>query len=171
MDVLGGISVEAFKILAVVVALLVGAGILLSSAKAWHWAIVGAVASYMVITAGIGMYVMMHISDPRWSVGKEPLIVAPSISETPIIGPQLEPIDNFMGNAATKLNELLSIQYALPVASEFFNQAIWAFGATIVALIAALVVQRRQKKRHDARQDRRISRLYRHVGIAEDDIG
>lgn len=139
---LSGISVDGFKILAVVVALLVGVGVFFGFFRRWYWALFAAVFSYMVLTAGTGVYVLMHLNDPRWSVGKEPLLQAPTLSGAPVVGELMKPLEGFLRDAATSINELASFRHALPVAQEFFALAGWALLVLVPVTIVALVVSR-----------------------------
>jgi hypothetical protein len=172
MDVLSDISVETFKILAVGLAVLVGVGVFFGFFKKWQWALFGAVFAYMATTAGVGLYILLHINDPRWSAGREPLLKAPSISDTPIIGQYLEPLNGFLDNTATSINELTAFRYALPVAQEFFGLAGWAFLALLPVTALALFVSRIQAANQATRQRQELRRLRialdetrRHVGM------
>jgi hypothetical protein len=143
MDVvLSGISVEWFKVIAAIGSLLIGVAVYFSFFKRWYWAIVAAVFTYMVFTAGIGVYVLMHITDPRWSVGRDPLLQAPSLGGTPVIGEMMRPLDDFLRDMATSVNELTSFRHALPVAQDFFALAGWSLLVLVPVAIMALAISR-----------------------------
>lgn len=140
--IFNSVSVDGFKILAVMVALLVGIGVFYGFFKRWYWALFATVFTYMIVTAGIGVYVLMHINDARWSVGKAPLLQAPSMGNTPVIGEMMRPLDDFMRDTAMSINELVSFRHALPVAQDFFALSGWALLALIPVAIMALAVSR-----------------------------
>lgn len=171
MDVvLSGISIEWFKILSFVMAAVVGAGLILAFRRKWQWGIVGAVAAYMVATAGVGIYILLHISDPRWSADKDPLLQAPSFSDTPLVGPSLEPLDGFLNDAASSINELAAFRHAIPIAQEFFGLAGWAFLILIPLTLAAIVIGKFQPspEQQEIRELRdELRQVRRHVGMED----
>lgn len=140
--ILNSVSVDGFKITAVIVSLLVGIGVFYGFFKRWYWALFATVFTYMIVTAGIGVYVLMHINDARWSEGEAPLLQAPSVGNTPVIGEMMRPLDDFMRDATTSINELVSFRHALPVAQDFFALSGWALVALVPVAIMALVVSR-----------------------------
>lgn len=141
MDVL---SIEGFKILAVIVALMVGVGVYFLYFRKWYWGLVGAAFTYVLAMVVAGVYVLLHINDPRWSSGKEPLLEAPKVSEAPIIGQYLEPLGAFLNNTANTINDFVAFQHALPVAQDFFTLALWGLAVLLPALIVATVMSRLQ---------------------------
>jgi len=143
MDVvLSGISVEGFKVAAAVGSLLIGVAVYFGFFRRWYWAIFAAIFTYMILTAGVGVYVLMHITDPRWSVGRDPLLQAPSLGGTPVIGERLLPLDDFLRDMATSVNEFTSFRHALPVAQDFFALAGWSLLALVPVAIMALAISR-----------------------------
>lgn len=169
MDVLGSIGVETFKILAAILATVVGLALLAGFGRRWQWAVCGAGCTYMVATASIGVYVLMTIGDVRWSTGKEPLLQAPSFSGTPVIGRSLEPLDSFLGQAATSINEFVAFRHAFPVAQDFFTLAGWTFLLLIPVTIIAMIVTRFQPSREQLeiralREE--IRQIKRHVDMS-----
>lgn len=169
MDVLSGIGVEGLKTLAVILATIVGLGLFFGFVRKWQWALCAAVFTYMVTTVGTGVYVLMTIGDPRWSTGKEPLLQAPSISDTPMIGQWMAPLDAFLGEAATSINELVAFRHAFPVAQDFFALAGWALLLLIPLVIAALIVSRFQpsKDQQEIRALREeLRQIKKHIGMS-----
>lgn len=139
---LSNVSVDGFKLLAVIVSSLVGVGVFFGFFKRWYWALFASIFTYMILTAGVGVYVLMHISDARWAVGREPLLEAPSVGDTPVIGEMMRPLDDFMRDAAMSINQLTSFRHALPVAQDFFALSGWALLVLIPVAIMALVISR-----------------------------
>ena len=160
MDVvLSGISVDGFKVIAVVLAALVGAGVYLGFFRKWYWALFAVTFTYMVVSAGIGVYVLMHFTDPRWSMGKEPLLQAPAVGDTPVVGELLRPLEGFLQDAATSINDLAAFRHALPVAQEFFALAGWALLLLIPVTIMALAVSRFKQATMFLRVERLVAKV------------
>lgn len=175
MDVvLSVISIEMFKALSVVLAALVGVGLVFAFPHKWQWAIFGSVLTFMVTTASVGIYVLMHINDPRWSAGRDPLVQAPSFSDTPVVGQYLDPLDGFLNNTAASINEITAFRHAVPVANEFFGLAGWAFLVLIVVTIAAILISKFQpspEKREIRQLREELSEVKRYVGMPPDSRG
>ena len=131
MDVL---SVESLKYLAAIPALVVGVSIYFVYFRDRYWALASAVFAYTLTVLGIGLYILSHATDPRWS-GQE-LVQAPKISDTPIIGKALEPLGTFLNQTADSVNYAAAFQHAFPVAWDFF---VLAFVGLIIFAAAALV--------------------------------
>jgi disulfide bond formation protein DsbB len=102
---------------------------------------------FMTASAGVGAYVVSHPNDPRWS-GTEAL-TAPSLSDSPVIGRFMEPLDAFLGSVVGGINDLRAFQNALPVAFEFFTMAGWAALTAVplafFAMAAGFAESRRRK--------------------------
>jgi hypothetical protein len=141
MDVL---SIDGFKILIWVLALLVTVGVYFGFFRQRYWALVSGAFTFIATAAGIGLYILMHVTDPRWSGNQQVIGQPPKLSETPIIGQYLEPLGTFLNQTASSINDFVAFQHALPVAQEFFAYALWGFVAFVPLMILALVMSRLQ---------------------------
>ncbi len=138
MDLLGGIGRDELRIfswvLATVFLLVVG----IWRPRNLHWAALGAVLLFAAINAGAGIYVLNHFGDARWSAGGEPPLRAPSLSETPVVGQFLDPLDSALNGVVGGVNEFLAFKQALPVALDFFAASGWALLVSFpLAILAA----------------------------------
>ncbi len=138
MDLLAGMSLETLAILPWMAAAVFALAVGLWRPNRLHWTLLGAVLLFAAVSAGMGIYVLNHIGDPRWSPeGGAPLSV-PSLSGTPVVGQYLEPLDAVLGGMAGGVNDFFAFQAALPVALNFFATSGWALLVSFpLAVIAA----------------------------------
>jgi hypothetical protein len=135
MDVL---SVDVLKMLPWILALLIGAAVYFIYFRKWYSAAIGAAFTFVVAALGIGMYILLHATDTRWS-GQE-VIQAPKVSETPLIGQSLEPLGTFLNQTANSINYAAAFQHAFPVAWEFFMLALYGLIPLAISLAIAGVM-------------------------------
>jgi hypothetical protein len=158
MDVLSGISVDTLKFLGFVIAGLISIGVYFAFFKKWQWALVGAVFTYLIWTTGIGLYVLLHVNDPRWS-GEETSLQAPAIADTPIIGQYMQPLNDFLNSTASSINDFVAFQHALPVAQEFFGLAGWALAILVPVVLFAVIYSRIQAAIESAQQKDKMKKM------------
>lgn len=137
-------------------------------------AALGSVLALMVTNAGAGIYVLNHVGDPRWAGRADDRLNAPQLTETPVIGQFLEPLDPVIGGMVDTINQVVDFQAALPVAMEFFMAAGWASAVSLPLSLASLVVgflaARRRKaefRSYKLRVDRlteELEEIRRHLG-------
>jgi hypothetical protein len=141
MDVL---SVESFKYLAVIPALLVGVLVYFVYFRDKYWALASAVFAYTLAVLSVGLYILSHATDPRWS-GQE-LVQAPKISDTPIVGKALEPLGAFLNQTADSINYAAAFEHAFPVAWDFFTLAFAGLIGFAAAVLVAMTVSKLQTR-------------------------
>lgn len=149
MDPLGGMSLDAlhaFTWVAPAVVALV-AGVLLR--RSFHWIAVGAVLLFAALNAAAGIYVLNHFSEPRWSPEGNAPLSAPSLSETPMVGEFLVPLDSALEGVVGGVNDFRAFQQALPIALDFLAASGWAllvsFPLVILAACVSFAKARRRK--------------------------
>jgi hypothetical protein len=108
-------------------------------------AALGAVATFIAANVASGIYVVAHPRDPRWS--DDAPLSAPSLSDAPMIGQHLEPLDSLMDDVVARINDLRDFQQAVPVALDFFTAAGWGCLAGIPLAFFALAASYGEKKR------------------------
>lgn len=113
-------------------------------------AALGSVVVFLVTNAGAGTYVLNHVGDPRWSSRAEDRLSAPPLTETPVIGRYMEPLDALIGGVVDSVNQFVDFRAALPVAMEFFVAAGWALAVSLPLALAALIVGYAEAKRRKA---------------------
>jgi disulfide bond formation protein DsbB len=149
LDPFGGMSLDALHILTwiapAVVALV--AGFLLR--RSFHWIALGAVLLFAALNAAAGIYVLNHFSEPRWSPEGSAPLSAPSLSETPMVGEFLVPLDSALEGVVGGVNDFRAFQQALPIALDFLATSGWAllvsFPLVILAACVSFAKARRRK--------------------------
>lgn len=148
MDALAHISIDGLGVVSWILTLVVGLSMYLWYPRKLHWAALGAVGAFIAANIAFGIYVVAHPKDPRWT--HDPSLSAPSLSDTPMIGQYLQPLDSLMDSVVAGINDVRDYQQAIPVALEFFATAGWGCLAVIPLALFALVASYREKKRQKA---------------------
>jgi hypothetical protein len=202
-DVLANIDLGAFKVLPWVFAVLIGGAwvyISLSSSKKKYWDVISValqgllagVVSFFLLNFGVAAYIFNHLTDPRWSVGKEPLLKSNDLSSpVPGIKEILQALTDTQNQVVGAVNGVGRMQNALGVVGEFLLSA---GKAMLVALFIALILlwvvkvwapkrkanydiaqrkielaaeqeRRRQEVADNKYRDERIAAIERHLGI------
>lgn len=148
MDLLGGISHDQLRIFPWVAAMAFGVVAGVWRPRRLHWTVVGSVLLFAALNAGAGVYVLNHIGDPRWSPEGDAQLTVPPLSETPLVGQFLGPLDSALAGMAGGVNDFLTFKAALPVALNFFAASGWAllvsFPFAIVAAVISFSLARRR---------------------------
>lgn len=150
MDLLGSMSRDQFHVYSwgITAVYLLVFGIL--RWRSLHWTALGSVVLFAALNAGVGIYVLGHIGDSRWSAGGEPSLSAPSFSGTPVVGEYLAPLDSALQSVIGGVNEFLAFKHALPVALEFFATSGWALLVSVpLAVVAAIISFNRARRRKE----------------------
>ncbi|MCW2132014.1 hypothetical protein [Arthrobacter sp. VKM Ac-2550] len=147
MDALGEISIDQLGAVSWILAILMGLSMYLWHPRKLQWATLGAMFTFIAANVAFGIYVVAHPKDPRWT--HDPSLSAPSLSDAPMIGQHLQPLDLVMDSVVEGINDFRDYQQAIPVALDFFTAAGWGCLAVIPLVLFALVysyVQKRQQK-------------------------
>lgn len=156
MDLLGSMSPDVLRafpwIAAAVIALVFG----LWRPRSLHWIVLGAVLLFAAFNAAAGIYVLSNFSDSRWSPDGEAPLSAPSLSETPLVGEFLVPLDSALEGVVGGVNDFRSFQQALPIALDFLATSGWALLVSfpLVILAAGLSFHTAQRRKADFRKYR-----------------
>jgi hypothetical protein len=148
VDALAEISIDGLGAVSWILTILVGLSMYLWHPRKLHWAALGAVATFIAANVAFGIYVVAHPKDPRWT--HDPSLSAPSLSDAPMVGQYLEPLDSLMGIVVEGINDVRDYQQAIPVALDFFAAAGWGCLAAIPLAIYALTASYVQNKRQKA---------------------
>lgn len=140
MDILSAVNAEWLRNLTWIAA--VAAGVLLGlwRLRRPDLAALGAVLVFAVANTGAGIYVLLHLSDPRWGGEAHGRLTAPTLGGTPVVGQYLRPLDGLLSGLANGVNQFNDAQAALPTAAGFFASAGWAFAIAVPLAIISLVV-------------------------------
>jgi hypothetical protein len=176
VDVLSGVSLDWLKALTWISAIAVGLLTVFLNRRRFDLAALRSVLVFAVASAGAGVYVLNHVGDSRWGSKAEDRLNAPALTETPMVGQFLEPLDSFLGGVVGTVNQVVDFQAALPVAMEFFVAAGWALAASLPLGLASLVggyLEAKRRHREFCRYKLRVDDLTeeledikRHLGYA-----
>jgi hypothetical protein len=153
LDLLAGVSADWMRALTWLVAILSGL-LLFFWRRRVDLAALGSVIVFMVASAGAGTYVLHHLGDDRWRGGTGNRLTVPSLSETPVVGQFMEPVDSFMESVAGSVNQFLDFQEALPAALDFFVAAGWALLVSLPLALLVMIVGYVEARRRKAEFDR-----------------
>ena len=180
MDILAGVSGEWLKALTWITAAVAGVALLLWRTRRPDLAALGAVGVFMAVNVGAGIYVLNHLGDGRWGGDGQPKLSAPPLSDTPVVGNFLEPLEGMLGGVTDGVNEFVDFRSALPVALDFFAAAGWALAVSVPVALVALAAGARAARRNRAeftaykteveQLRAELDQVKRHVGYPAGDI-
>jgi hypothetical protein len=150
VDILSGVSVDWFRALAWISAIISGLLLYFWRPRRPHLAVLGSVIVYMVANIGAGIYVLYHLGDARWNGGAGNRLSAPSLSDAPVVGEFMRPLDEFMNGVVDGVNDFIDFREALPVALEFFAAAGWALFVSLPLALLALIISYAEARRRKA---------------------
>lgn len=180
MDILAGVSTEWLKALTWITAVTVGVAILLWRPRRPDLAGLAALVVFMAASAGAGIYVLNHLGDDRWGGDQQSKLSPPPLTDAPMVGQFLEPLEGMLGGVTDGINEFVDFRSALPVALDFFVAAGWALALSVPLALVAMVVTARAAKRLKAeftgymseveQLRKELELVKRHVGYQAHDI-
>lgn len=112
MEMLSDFSVDTFKNLVWLVAFIVGGLFLIGSpvssllkvtARVIN-ALLAATVSFAAANLAVVFYILAHLTDPRWSVGKDPTLDSPELSAGPFFQPITDTLNEILRSLTGSLN-------------------------------------------------------------------
>jgi hypothetical protein len=162
VDLLSGISEEGLRTLPWAVALVFGLTMTVWRPHRFHWAALGSALLFVAVNVGAGIYVLYHYGDARWGGGGEPPLSAPSLSDAPVVGQFMGPLESFLSGVVGGVNDFLAFKRSLPVALEFFAAAGWALLIAVPLAMFAIAMsyaEARRRRAEFARYQLTVDRL------------
>lgn len=150
MDILAGVSIEWLRALTWIIAAVAGAALLLWRPRRPDFAVLAAIVVFMAASTGAGNYVLNHLGDGRWGGDGQPKLSPPPLSDTPVVGQFLEPLEGALGGVTDGVNEFIDFRSALPVALDFFAWAGWALALSLPVALVAMALNARAARRRNA---------------------
>jgi hypothetical protein len=148
MDPLSQVNVETFKMLVWVTAFVIGgffaigrriSGGLKIASRAVT-ALLAAVISFVGLNMAVVFYILAHLTDPRWSIGKDPRIVSPELSAGPFFEPVTNTLNDIFNSLTGSLNDVISIKNAFLTIPDFIVSAGQGFWLLIALMIVARII-------------------------------
>lgn len=177
MEMLSGISVDTFKTLVWLAALIIGGFFVVGrpvssplkiTARAVN-ALLAATMSFAAANLAVVFYILAHLTDPRWSVGKDPTLDSPQLSAGPIFQPITDTLNDILGSLTGSLNNVIALKNAFLTMPDFIIAAGWAFlllvGLVIASRILSWFIEKDQMAQID-RNTRDLADIRAQFGLA-----
>lgn len=148
MEMLSGADVETFKKLVWVAALIFGllffigrptASPLKIAARAVT-ASLAATAAFAAANLAVVFYILAHLMDPRWSVGKDATLDSPELSAGPILQPITDTLNHILEGMTGGVNNVIALKNAFLTMPDFIVAAGWALLLLVPLVVAARVL-------------------------------
>lgn len=147
MDLLRGLSLEDLSV-AIWVCVAVFAAVMgIWQRRQLQWVALSSVVLFAVLNAVTGIYVLRTVGDSRWAQEGTVPLSAPSLSETPLVGQYLDPLNSALQSMVGSVNSLVAFQQALPVALDFFTKSGWALLIAVPLMLLVVVMSYRAARR------------------------
>ncbi|MGP4993832.1 hypothetical protein [Glutamicibacter ardleyensis] len=147
MNLLRGLSLEDLSV-AIWVCVAVFAAVMgIWQRRQLQWVALSSVVLFAVLNAGTGIYVLRTVGDSRWAQEGTVPLSAPSLSETPLVGQYLDPLNSALQSMVGSVNSLVAFQQALPVALDFFTKSGWALLIAVPLMLLVVVMSYRAARR------------------------
>lgn len=149
MDVFGNFSIDTFKYLIWVLALIVTVLLALSYPHKRPRQVVGLVlksvlgasVAFFAASLAVVFYILAHPTDQRWSVGRDAAVKSPELSAgVPIFDGIVNSLNQFMGTMTGSVNDVLAIKNAFLSTTDFLLMAEWGLTAIVVIGIPVWVM-------------------------------
>ncbi|WP_404290052.1 hypothetical protein [Glutamicibacter arilaitensis] len=156
MDPLGTLSRENLTIAIWVVVAIFAVAMGIWRRKQLQWVLLSSVLLFAVLNVGVGIYVLSNVGDSRWAAEGSVPLQAPSLTETPIVGQYLDPLDSAIQSMVGGVNSFLAFNQALPVSLDYFAKSGWALliAVPLLIIVAAMsytAARRRKRELSDYR--------------------
>jgi hypothetical protein len=148
MEMLSDFSVDTFKNVVWAVALIVGLLFLVGSrvsspvtiAARAVTALLAATVAFAVANLAVVFYILAHLTDPRWSVGKDPTLDSPELSAGPFFQPVTDTLNDILSSLTGSLNNVIALKNAFLTMPDFIISAGWAFLLLLPLVIAVRII-------------------------------
>lgn len=154
MEMLNGASVDAFKNLVWGAAVIIGLLFLLGSRVTTPMKIAARVltatsagaAAFSAANLAVVFYILAHITDPRWSVGRDATVESPEVSAGPFFQPITDTLNRILHSLTGSVNDVIAMKNAFLIMPEFVGAAGWASVVLVVLAIANRILSSKIEK-------------------------
>lgn len=177
MEILSDVTVETFRILVWIAASIVGGLFLIGRrissppqiASRAVSALLAGTVSFIAFNLAVVFYILSHLTDPRWSAGKDPKIDSPELSAGAFFEPLTNTLNDILGNVTGSVNNVIAIKNAFFTIPEFIFSAGWGLVLLIPLVIALRVIswfiEKSQAKQID-RNTRDLADIRSQLGLS-----
>jgi hypothetical protein len=185
MEFLSGASVGTFKDLVWIIALGISLLFLIGSrvstplkiAARVVTALTAGTAAFAAANLAVVFYILAHLMDPRWSVGRDATVESPVLSAGPFLQPIADTLNGILDGLTGSVNNVIALKNAFLTMPEFIVTAGWAsfalVGLAIANRILSSIIEKDQMKQID-RNTRDLADIRAQFGLApfqDDGIG
>lgn len=177
MEMLSDFSVDTFKNLVWLVASIVGGLFLIGSpvssplkiAARVNNALLAATVSFAAVNLAVVFYILAHLTDARWSVGKDPTLDSPHLSAGPFFQPITDTLNDILSSLTGSLNNVIALKNAFLTMPDFIIAAGWAFLLLLPLVIAVRIIAwliEKEQVRQIERNTRDLADIRAQLGLA-----
>lgn len=176
MEMLSGASVDTFKNLVWIAASIIGVLFLigprvsspLSIAARAVTALMAATAAFAAANVAVVFYILAHITDPRWSEGRDATLESPEVSAGPFFEPVTNTLNGILSGLTGSVNDVIALKNAFLTMPDFIAGAGWALLLLVGLLIAHRVLSgfiERDQLAQIARNTRDLADIRAQLGL------
>jgi hypothetical protein len=177
MEFLSGASIGTFKDLVWIIALGIGLLFLIGSrvstplkiAARVVTALTAGTAAFAAANLAVVFYILAHLMDPRWSVGRDATVESPVLSAGPFLQPITDTLNGILDGLTGSVNNVIALKNAFLTMPEFIVAAGWAsfalVGLAIANRILSSIIEKDQMKQID-RNTRDLADIRAQLGLA-----
>ncbi|SEQ04233.1 hypothetical protein SAMN05444745_103264 [Arthrobacter sp. OV608] len=174
---LSGASVGTFKNLVWIIAVVIGLLFLIGSrpstlrktAARVITALTAGTAAFAAANLAVVFYILAHLMDPRWSVGRDATIDSPELSAGPFFQPITDTLNDILDGLTGSVNNVIALKNAFLTMPDFIVTAGWAsvvlVGLAITNRILSSIIEKDQMKQID-RNTRDLADIRAQFGLA-----
>lgn len=173
---LSGADVDMFKNLVWIAALIIGVLFLigprvsspLTIAARALTALIAATAAFAAANVAVVFYILAHITDPRWSVGRDATLESPEVSAGPFFEPVTNTLNDILSGLTGSVNDVIALKNAFLIMPGFIAAAGWALLLLVGLLIANRILSwliERDRRAQIARNTRDLADIRAQLGL------
>lgn len=161
MEMLSGATVDTFKNLVWTAAVVVGLLFLIGSRVSTPLTITARLvtaatagtAAFAAANLAVVFYILAHLMDPRWSIGRDATLQSPELSAGPFFQPVTDTLNDIPDGLTGNLNNVIALKNAFLTMPEFIIAARWAsfalVGCAVANRILSSITEKKQIKQID----------------------
>lgn len=177
MELLSGASVDTFKDLVWIIAVTIGLLFLVGSrvstplkiAARVISALTAGTAAFAAANLAVVFYILAHLMDPRWSVGRDATVESPEVSAGPFFQPITDTLNDILDGLTGSVNNVIALKNAFLTMPDFIVAAGWALlwlvGLVIASRVLSWFIEKDQLAQID-RNTRDLADIRAQFGLA-----
>lgn len=131
-------------------------------------ALLAATVAFAAANLAVVFYILAHLMDPRWSVGKDVTLDSPELSAGPILQPITDTLNHILDGMTGSVNDVIALKNAFLTMPDFIvaaGRALLLLVPLVVAIrVLAWLVEKDQVRQID-RNTRDLADIRAHLGL------